>query len=235
MHVSLRESRGGSRIQTWNRYAYLANNPLNATDPQGLYKQVTFSDFLPTFCPGIYGCGSSFGGSFWGANPVSESNLFGSGGCDIDPNCNFDNSAAEIEHFYGGDFSGTWNQQTMNSYEAQQFWQQQPASKNDPAVYVPYPSEEQQKFQTSLWGSLPQNQNPGGQSAYWQWQYEQFNSYNPDNRTGVSNNPYGFPKPFAAGISDHYPFGPTKPSYSLSQCIQQNPSEIMACIESVGR
>ena len=32
MHVSLRESRGGSRIQTWNRYAYVANNPLNATD-----------------------------------------------------------------------------------------------------------------------------------------------------------------------------------------------------------
>jgi hypothetical protein len=23
--------------QTWNRYAYLANNPLNATDPLGLY------------------------------------------------------------------------------------------------------------------------------------------------------------------------------------------------------
>jgi hypothetical protein len=37
MHVSLPENRGGSRIQTWNRYAYLMNNPLNATDPLGLY------------------------------------------------------------------------------------------------------------------------------------------------------------------------------------------------------
>ncbi len=37
MHVSLRKSRGGSRIQTWNRYAYVGNNPLNAIDPKGLY------------------------------------------------------------------------------------------------------------------------------------------------------------------------------------------------------
>lgn len=37
MHVSLPETRVGSRIQTWNRYAYVGNNPLNAVDPSGLY------------------------------------------------------------------------------------------------------------------------------------------------------------------------------------------------------
>jgi hypothetical protein len=36
MHVSLPESYGGSRVQTWNRYAYVANNPLNNIDPLGL-------------------------------------------------------------------------------------------------------------------------------------------------------------------------------------------------------
>ena len=40
MHVSLRETRGGSRIQTWNRYAYVGNNPLNSIDPLGLFANV---------------------------------------------------------------------------------------------------------------------------------------------------------------------------------------------------
>ena len=36
MHVSLPETRSGSRIQTWNRYAYVGNNPLRNVDPVGL-------------------------------------------------------------------------------------------------------------------------------------------------------------------------------------------------------
>jgi len=36
MHVTLPETRGGSRIQTWNRYAYVANNLLSNIDAFGL-------------------------------------------------------------------------------------------------------------------------------------------------------------------------------------------------------
>ena len=36
MHFSLSENCGGSRIQTWNRYAYVANNPLANIDFLGL-------------------------------------------------------------------------------------------------------------------------------------------------------------------------------------------------------
>jgi len=36
MHIGLLEDCGGSRVQTWNRYAYVANNPLNAIDLFGL-------------------------------------------------------------------------------------------------------------------------------------------------------------------------------------------------------
>src|SRR5215831_12169201 len=46
MHVSLPETRGRSRIQTWNRYAYVNNNPLNNIDPLGL------DDLPPMLLPG---------------------------------------------------------------------------------------------------------------------------------------------------------------------------------------
>jgi RHS repeat-associated protein len=46
--------------QTWNRYAYLANNPLNATDPLGLYIEPDCDDTVGGDCPGSPGLGDIF-------------------------------------------------------------------------------------------------------------------------------------------------------------------------------
>jgi hypothetical protein len=53
--------------------------------------------------------------------------------------------------FFNGEFTGTWNADTLNSWQSQQFWQN--------------PSN------ISAWASLPQNQNPAGQRAYALSQY----------------------------------------------------------------
>ena len=51
--------------QTWNRYAYLANNPLNATDPLGLYCAIGADGGT------LNGCTQGAGGMFWGPGEFS--------------------------------------------------------------------------------------------------------------------------------------------------------------------
>ena len=103
MHVSLRESRGGSRIQTWNRYAYVANNPLNAIDPKGLFIQACFN---PDGCS--WGLG---GGGYVDGIQQSFPSMLGGNGMTACPGvCNYNHWAANPNEPNGGH----WQQQ--------QFW-----------------------------------------------------------------------------------------------------------------
>jgi len=59
--------------QTWNRYAYLANNPLNAVDPLGLFCEVDYSGDSSGCALGSPDGGGGGGGG--GAGLISGSNL----------------------------------------------------------------------------------------------------------------------------------------------------------------
>ena len=64
MHVSLPKTCGRSRVQTWNRYAYVGNNPLNHVDRLGLAGQCTpktctdphQNDDVAFYLHGLIGC-----------------------------------------------------------------------------------------------------------------------------------------------------------------------------------
>ncbi len=157
--------------QTWNRYAYLSNGPLNAVDPKGLKCQPTQLPEDPTGKKGkqyiawetyiLGGCGGGgsydasvgvgFFGSTWGWDPGS----WGSNGNPWDgtETSGSDNpgwvggiyNPSQPNPFYSGSFSGIWNADTFNTWQSQQFWQN--------------------PDNLSASGSLPQNQNPKGQTA----------------------------------------------------------------------
>ena len=133
--------------QTWNRYAYVGNNPLNATDPLGLYDPVLGC------LGGDLACGIDAGG---GAGFIANSS---SGNSDPNSGSSGGVDCGWVCQFFSGQFSGTWTQNQQNNWVSQQWWQKQPSSANDPATEVdPY-------HLTSLWGSLPQNQNPVAQQT----------------------------------------------------------------------
>ena len=134
--------------QTWNRYAYVANNPLNATDSLGLYCALDPNSSVGAT---LGGCMQGVGGSYDATVGVGGGVAGGN-----QETSNFDRAFQEIEQFFGGQVSGIWSQADMNAYESSQFWHSQPDAFDRTS---------------SLWDSLPQNQNPAAQSASWEGQY----------------------------------------------------------------
>jgi RHS repeat-associated protein len=57
--------------QTWNRYAYVANNPLNKVDPKGLF----IKDCMWEYCPANFGAGGP--GGYYGGGTTAPGIIFG--------------------------------------------------------------------------------------------------------------------------------------------------------------
>jgi RHS repeat-associated protein len=95
--------------QSFNRYAYVGNNPLNATDPSGLVSvSACFSD-----CGGGFGFGFSFGFGFgwggrnwdWGGGPTDYSKT----PANVGENPNPPNGTLTSDDPFGGETNGIPN------------------------------------------------------------------------------------------------------------------------------
>ena len=134
--------------QTWNRYAYLFNSPLNATDPLGLYDAVLGCMGGPLAC----GIGVDGGGGDWSSNDASQG--VGTSGSGSTSGSSDDVDCGWVCHFFSGQFSGVWSQTDVNNWQLQKLFQ---------GV---------QLEGGSAWSYLPQNQNPKAQSAIWESAYQ---------------------------------------------------------------
>ncbi len=162
--------------QTWNRYAYVANNPLRNIDVNGLILTCgdPGQDVDDPFCYGSDGGAGGGGGdddddddgSGGSGGPGGPSNGAGTGASSGSSGTNTTNNSQSVPCqgvlcFFAGSYSGVWNvgmnslgMSTFTTTQSQGFWQS-----------------------TGLAGYLPQNQNPQGQAAAAMSQYLQGPSY----------------------------------------------------------
>ena len=153
--------------QTWNRYAYVANNPLNAVDPLGLF---------------VYPCLGINLDCSWSLGASPSQDVEPGTGQTQDPGADPGNTSGSdsnktscdwVCHFFGGTFSGTWAQNDVNDWIFQQAWQQQKLC-NDPKNCDNGAEDSYTSWQLQvdrLSDFLPLNQNPNAQSAIWEAQY----------------------------------------------------------------
>ena len=95
--------------QTWNRYAYVANNPLNAIDPLGLYLCGTHES--DPWCNGADDIG---GGGDGGGNGADSG---GNGNPNAGVNCGY------ICNFFSGMYTGVFTSTQVDTWQTQYLFQ----------------------------------------------------------------------------------------------------------------
>ncbi|MGC2108326.1 MAG: RHS repeat-associated core domain-containing protein, partial [Candidatus Korobacteraceae bacterium] len=191
--------------QTWNRYAYVANNPLNATDPLGLY------DAVLGCMGGDLACSIDGGG---GAGFITDTN---SGNSDPSSGSSGGVDCGWVCQFFSGQFSGTWTQNQQNNWVSQQWWQQQKSSPNDPMSKVNVNSL------PNLWSFLPQNQNPNAQANISETQWEKSGNTGLGTQGGSA---------FPALLPQQNPFPPPARASALTSCLIQYDKNVEECTQS---